>query len=106
MSKIANTICIYGCGGMGANQTASFLKHAGKFESGFGQISPFFLDTSNSNLRVLNVPEDHVYLIEGVDGSGKKRDSNYRAISERSKEMLHRFKPGDLNIVIHSASGG
>lgn len=100
-----NKISIYGCGGCGVNLAANFLKHTGKKEAGFADIQTFFLDTSGSNL-LSKEPEDHVYIIEGLDGSGKKRDSNYRIISERSNEMLHRFKPGDINVVIHSASGG
>lgn len=98
-------LCLYGAGGAGINLVANFLKHNGKKESGFADIQTFFLDTSSSNL-LSKEPEDHVYIIDGVDGSGKKRDSNYRIIAERSNEMLHRFKPGDINIVIHSASGG
>lgn len=98
-------LCLYGAGGAGINLVANFLKHNGKKEAGFADIQTFFLDTSSSNL-LSKEPEDHVYIIEGIDGSGKKRDSNYRIISERSNEMLHRFKPGDINVVIHSASGG
>lgn len=98
-------LSLYGCGGAGINLVANFLKHNGKKEAGFADIQTFFLDTSSSNL-ISKEPEDHVYIIDGVDGSGKKRDSNYRIIAERSNEMLHRFKPGDINIVIHSASGG
>lgn len=105
MSK-PNTLSLYACGGCGVNVVTAFTKFAGKFEHGFAQINPFFLDTSRSNLRNLDVPEDHVYVIDNVDGSGKKRDANYRVISESSKEMLHRFKPSDINIVVHSASGG
>lgn len=99
------TICLFGCGGAGINLIQSFLAHAGKKEEGFAEFSPFFLDTSRSNIHG-PVDVERVYLIAGIDGSGKKRDSNYRLITERSKEMLHRFKPGDVNVVIHSASGG
>lgn len=98
-------IQLYGCGGAGINLIQSFLKHAGKHEDGFAEFRPFFLDTSRSNIKAAD-EGDHVYIVEGIDGSGKKRDSNYRLITERSKEMLHRFKPGDINVVIHSASGG
>lgn len=99
------SLSLFCCGGAGINNGANFLKCIGKTEEGFANISPFFLDTSRSNLSGQE-SEDHVYIIDGVDGSGKKRDSNYRVISDRSKEMLHRFKPSDLNVVIHSASGG
>lgn len=98
-------LSLFCCGGAGINLGSTFLSHIGKTEEGFAEIVPFFLDTSRSNLSGKE-SEDHVYIIDGVDGSGKKRDSNYRLISERSKEMLHRFKPTDVNVVIHSASGG
>lgn len=97
---------IYGCGGAGMNLAYEFLKYQKKQqETGFAQITPYFIDTSRSNIRQ-DAPESQIYLFETLDGSGKKRDSNYTAISERSREMLHHFKPGDLNVVIHSASGG
>lgn len=96
---------LFACGGAGTNIAARFLEFVGQKQPGFAEIQPFFLDTSKSNMPK-SADDDHIYVIDGLDGSGKKRDSNYRIISERSKEMLHRFKPGDVNIVIHSASGG
>lgn len=100
-----NEMCLYGCGGAGINLVSSLVSYNGEKTDGFAKIHTFFLDTSTSNLPT-NTPEDHVYVIDGLDGSGKKRDSNYQIISERSKEMLHRFKPGVINVVVHSASGG
>lgn len=100
-----NVISIFGCGGAGINLITPFLKHHGKKEPGFAEMKPIFLDTSDSNMRK-GVPEEQVYLIDGLDGSGKKRDSNYQAISEKAKDILHRFKPTDINVVVHSASGG
>ena len=101
----SKTINVYGCGGCGINIVSTFLRHNGKKEFGFAEFKTFFLDTSRAN-HVAENDAATTYLIEGLDGSGKKRDSNYRIISEKAKEMLHRFKPGDINIVVHSASGG
>lgn len=96
---------IYACGGAATNIVSQVLKFAGKKSPGFAEINPIFLDTSSSNVNPL-IPKDRTYLIEGLDGSGKLRKANYDKISECSKEMLHMFKPGDVNLVIHSASGG
>lgn len=102
---MSNEMCLYGCGGAGINLVSTLVNYNGEKSPGFAKINTFFLDTSSSNLPA-GVPDDHVYIIDGLDGSGKKRDSNYQIIAERSKEMLHRFKPGAVNVVIHSGSGG
>jgi hypothetical protein len=65
----------------------------------------YFIDTSKSNLED-NFPKDQIYLVDGLDGSGKKRDSNYDTLSECSKDILLKFKPENINVIIHSASGG
>jgi hypothetical protein len=102
---MGNVVNLYACGGAGLNIASSLEKFRGTTEEGFATVDTFYIDTSKSNLK-FNPPEDSVFLIEGVDGSGKKRDQNYELIYERSKEMLQQFKPADVNIVLHSASGG
>lgn len=102
---MSNKISIYAAGGGALNIVSELAKYTKKEEEEFADMSLFFIDTSRSNLSS-NIPDDSVYLVEGLDGSGKRRDSNYTALSECSKEILHTFKPGDLNIVVHSASGG
>lgn len=99
------TVSIYGAGGAGIKIASLLANRDGEKEQGFAVISTFFLDTSDSDLPD-KIQDDHVYLIDGLDGSGKDRKANYKIISERSNEMLHRFKPGDVNIVVHSGSGG
>ncbi len=94
---------VYSCGGAGVNLLTPFLEM--KTSPGFAELSPIFLDTSRSNLKG-EYPEDKLFLIEGLDGSGKKRDSNYKVISEKAKEILHKFKPSQFNVVVHSTSGG
>lgn len=96
---------IYACGGAGANVASNFLKFSKKKESGFAQLVPYFIDTSKSNINSA-IPQDQTFLVDGLDGSGKKRNANYETISECYKEILHTFKPADVNVVIHSASGG
>ena len=103
-----NTLNIYAAGGAGINIVSQLMRHVNRPSDGFAQFKPVFLDTSVSNFKRANLDQDdeRVYLIEDVDGSGKKRDSNVSVIAERSKEILHRYKPGDINMILHSASGG
>ena len=101
----AKTLQIYAAGGAATNIAARFNKMRDQTSPGFAKISTRFIDTSRSNIDT-SIPDSDVYLFEGMDGSGKLRRSNYATISERSKEILHRFKPQDTNVVIHSASGG
>lgn len=92
-------------GGAGANIGSKFLRFNGKKEEGFTEITTYFIDTSRSNLS-LDIPEENIYLFEGVDGSGKKRDSNYRVIADATHDILHRFKPADINVLVASCGGG
>lgn len=101
-----STLMLYSCGGAGINLTLPLLRFNGKKEEGFAEMQITFIDTSRSNLRNPDIPENCVYLVEGLDGSGKKRDANHRVIAERTKEILHKHKPCDINVVVHSASGG
>lgn len=96
---------LYNCGGTGCNIGSRFMKFANKVNHGFAEIDCVFVDTSKSNLSAL-IPEAQVYLVQGKDGSGGLRSSNYEAISECHKEVLHQFKPADVNIVLSSAGGG
>lgn len=96
---------VYCAGGAASNIGRHFIKFSGRQDAGFAELNTFFIDASRSNIGN-DIADDVVYLVDGLDGSGKRRDSNYAALAERSKEILHRFKPASLNIVIHSASGG
>lgn len=99
------TLQIYAAGGAATNIASRFNKTRDQVSPGFAKISTRFIDTSRSNVDP-SIPDSDVYLFEGMDGSGKLRSSNYATIVERSKEILHRFKPQDTNVVIHSTSGG
>lgn len=100
----SNQFKIYAAGGCGINIISKIHKTLKK-EPGVAEINTVFIDTSRSNISV-NIPASSIYLIDGLDGSGKKRDSNYNIINETSKDILLQHKPGDINLVIHSASGG
>ena len=99
---MTNKCTLIGCGGMGINIVKRFLN---KGDDGFANLDIYMLDTSRSNIPK-EVNEDHIYLFDGLDGSGKLRSSNYATIAERSREILQKVKPSDLTILVHSASGG
>jgi len=103
---MSNTLRIYALGGLGINIGSQLLKFVGKEHKGYAKLEICFVDTSGSNLIDKDIDDDLVYLLDGVDGSGKKRSQNYAAMVDITNEILHRFKPGDVNIVLHSASGG
>lgn len=96
---------LYCVGGAAFNIGSQFAKYAGRNDPGFAELSAFYIDASKSNIGS-SIPDEFIYLVDGLDGSGKRRDSNYVPLSECSKEVLHQFKPTDVNVVLHSASGG
>lgn len=102
------TIRVYGCGGAGFNLISPFYGEEAKTE-GFADLKCCFIDTSLSNIALNNkvkVKEEDVYILEGVDGSGKKRDTNYHSLADNAKHILRKFQPAEMNIVVSSASGG
>ncbi len=99
-------LMIYASGGFGINVASELAKFEGE-NKGYADLSICFIDTSRSNLiGKKEIKPENVYILDNVDGSGKKRDQNYEVLSESAKDILHKYKPGDVNVVLHSASGG
>lgn len=97
---MTKNVSVYYCGGTGANA----YKRA---KESLGEIANMYVvDTSEANLRNTEFDKGAVYIFDGLDGSGKKRDMNYVAISEKINEVIYNFAPADLNIVFHSGAGG
>jgi len=97
------------CGGAALNIVGGFLNNRRTDISDSAcEINACFIDTSKSNLRRAGIEsnDERAFIIDGVDGSGKKRDTNYKVVSEYAKEILHQYKPADINVIVHSASGG
>ena len=103
---MANSVKIFAAGGFGINIASELTRFENKKNDGCADISLCFIDTSRSNLIGKQVNQDNLYIFENVDGSGKKRDQNYELLNESVKDILHQHRPLDINIVIHSASGG
>lgn len=101
-SRPVGTISLYCCGGGGANIGREYVQdgHSGDV----AKISTYFIDTSDSNLDETTV--DKAWLFEDLDGSGKIRNSNDKAIAKAIPNILRKFAPGDLNIVVFTTSGG
>lgn len=101
--KSKQTLRIYGCGGCGINLANHFSDDTN--DDFCATVKPAFIDTSHSNLKE-GVDPDSVYLMDGLDGSGKVRRENHEEISKSIKHILLQVHPGDFNIVIFSGSGG
>lgn len=99
-----NTVTVYGCGGTGIELLTKVLKTD---LSSFAQVRQAFVDGSRSNVsQERRIEEDKWYFLEGVDGAGKIRKSNYEVTDRSISDILFKLKPSDLNLVIFSASGG
>ena len=98
-------VVVYSCGGAGLNIGHRFEQHREANSSGFATVEVVYIDTSKSNLKP-GIDQQHLYHIEGKDGSGKLRNENAAEITKRCLDILHKYEPGDLNIVLSSTGGG
>ena len=97
MSEGNAKVRIYACGGFGLNVVRKLEPYDG--------METCFIDASSAN-RANEIPEDQLHLIQGIDGSGKKRSLNVKPISDEIPAILDKFTPADFNIVVFSAGGG
>jgi hypothetical protein len=102
------TLNVYAAGGCGMNIVSRAISQIdGKGKPGFAELKEHFLDTSRSNVDPKTMKEDtNLYLLNGKDGAGKDRTAIAASVVERVPEMLHKFRPGDINVVVHSLAGG
>jgi hypothetical protein len=106
------SITLMACGGAAANIVSQRLYESSKSNEnkGFSKLDVKIIDTSRSNLSPI-ISEEDFYHIKGignqvVDGGGKLRFLNYEAAETDVPDILRKFPPGDLTILLHSASGG
>lgn len=97
-------ITLYAAGGCGINIAKMIEPFRGQAEPGMASINPVYIDTSKSNAKAL--PEEHTWIFEGMDGSGKVRAENYQEITKHVRGILQKFPAGDLAVVLSSAHGG
>lgn len=98
-------ISLYGAGGAGINLVSSWNDAHNDHATGQALLQVSYVDTSKSNLPTSVNPET-VYVLDGVDGSGKIRSENHVEISRNIRSVLQKHAPGDLSVVVFSASGG
>lgn len=96
---------LFAAGGAASNICKHFEAFKDSAGEGFANIEVCYIDTSRSNITAAMTP-DNVYILTGLDGSGKVRAENHVQISECVKDILQTHKPADINIVISSAGGG
>ena len=105
LTQAKRTVRIIGTGGGGTNIAYALEKLRGSNEVGFALADIAYVDASKSNMRA-DIPAKSVYLIDGLDGSGKVRSENHGEINLRVKDILQQFRPADLTIVIGTLAGG
>lgn len=97
---------LYGCGGAGVNIVSYFDRADVELSASIGaEIHATYIDTSRSNIKA-QINEEHVSILDNVDGSGKIRSENANLIAENIRQILLKHKPMDMNVVVFSAAGG
>lgn len=100
------TIRVYATGGASINIVTPIYNWRKEDKDGFANVKFAFIDTSKSNFRS-PVDEEDIYLIDGLDGQGGKRGLNAPdKILPVISDIVQTMSPANLNIVLHSLSGG
>lgn len=103
-----NKMVVWGLGGCGTNQVSPLLKHPPKSDVGYADIEVFVADTSTSNISAQH--KDKFYQVDlggkSREGSGGLRSENFHEIAAQVPNILLARKPGDINVLVASASGG
>lgn len=95
---------LYACGGAGAKISSTMEEFRNGEVAGFAPLDIAYIDTSRSDFQ--DIDEEHIYHFKNVDGSGGVRSENAATSAKYIQEILQEHKPGFLNIVISSGSGG
>ncbi len=103
MSQEHGTLRIYGAGGTGVN-IASYFNNASK-EPNCADLKVCYIDTSRSNIDS-NMNDEDIFVLPGVNGSGKFRAENAGDIDNVTKKIVLDYPPENFNVVVFSASGG
>lgn len=107
-------IRLYACGGTGINIAKRVNEREADMSNGFASISRVFVDTSYTNVDA-TVPEESIFIVgrdtaalgnHRSEGSGKNRLANEEEIAGSVDNIMSKYPPMDLNIVVFNASGG
>lgn len=105
VKKTKGQVRIFACGGAGTNIGKNLEQYRNSSNQGFADLDIVYVDTSASNFTP-NIPENKIYLVKNLDGSGGLRRENAASITRYAQEILQEHPPLDLNIVISSGGGG
>lgn len=107
MSQILSTrpvgkMKVWGCGGGGVNIAKDYLDFPSSPSS--AEVDVCFIDTSDSNLEDRLV--EKAWLFDGLDGSGGIRKENAEAIAKAVPDIVRKFQPAEMNVVVFTLAGG
>jgi hypothetical protein len=105
IEKVKGSLQVFAAGGGGINIASRLEQFRVRRDPGYALVNVSYIDSSKSNLHK-DLPADSIYLIEGKDGAGQVRREIAPEVKPRLPEILHAHKPGNLNVVIHTAGGG
>lgn len=105
-----NSLVLFGLGGCGTNIVSPYILSPLNSVDGRADIEGFLVDTSESNIMNDKV-RSHFYKIKLNDdkrheGSGGVRATNFEEIQSQVKNILLARKPGNVNVLVASGSGG
>ena len=103
-NTLGNKIRIFCCGGAGIGIGKYFEPERGNRQAGYAELDPVYMDTSKAS--TFGVPSEHFYQLPEANGSGGVRRYNGPDIVKYTGEMLQQFPLADVNIIIHSTTGG
>lgn len=106
MNDVKGIVRLYACGGAATNIADAITKQGALSAPGFAELELAVVDGSDSNVKYSDIPPEQIHLVDGLDGSGGHRAENAAILAERKLEILQKFKPADLNIVMSSGGGG
>lgn len=99
-----NTVTIYGAGGAGIDILTKLLRTD---LDGLAKVREAYVDSSRSNIHERSVIDANKwYFLDGTDGAGKVRRTNYDITDRSVGDILLKLPPSELNILIFSGSGG
>jgi hypothetical protein len=111
-SQPRGRIMLIACGGTGMNIASSLDGKAPHDDPAYAKLDIGYVDTSHSNLIGRNIDPSRVYLVGDTDetdtrdGAGKMRKVHLEDIKDCTNQILQKYQPGDLTIVLGSGSGG
>lgn len=108
---MSSVVRLYCAGGAAFNIASDIISsHRHKSDSLLANLAISLIDTSESNYNrnkeLFTSANIQPTYIPDLDGAGQNRQAIAPKVITHIPSILRQNPPGDLNIVIHSASGG